>query len=158
MPELRVSAKLGIIRYGKYPLISSNKHKQTLAAITPYKKDYVDEEIKDLIEILNTFEGVKTFESCQDFNNQAFVCMEYDYNILTFASELASSLSKQTQDSDYPDIISPEYKLNISVNWEGNKTKPFLEIQFPNADTEYITSLFRQVRNQFAAYKYDTHK
>jgi len=50
-------------------------HKQVPVKVTAY----VDEGIKDLIELLNTFDGVQTTDSCEGNDSEnAYVFMNYE--------------------------------------------------------------------------------
>jgi len=133
------------------PAMSPSYHKQVPCKVTTY----VDEKIKELVEILNTFDGVSTFESCQGRNGKlAYVYMEYGENefnfeeVAGFAYRLASILARIAKKGIG---ISPEpiYDVNLSIEWWGDKKRPFVSIKFPPAHIKEITNIFADVQRVF---------
>ena len=133
-------------------ILPDQRHKQVPAKVTAL----VDEGIKDLVEVLNTFDGVQTYESCQgNSRHKAFVCMEYGKSddtafseIADFTNKLASALSKLAGKSTG---ISPDpiYDLTLSIEWWGNKKSPFVYIEIPPDSLSKIASIFVAVRREF---------
>jgi len=119
-------------------------HKQVKAQISDTEFVYVDEPLKSLIEILNRIEGIHTFESCQGYKSFAEIWAEGG-KIFKFARYLANYLANQIK-QDNLDITSPEYQLDFSIQWDANKTKPYLLIQFPNILIEETTNIFSHVQ------------
>lgn len=123
-------------------------HKQVLAKISPTITDYVDVKLKDLIELLNTFDGIETWESCQDIGGGwAEICMDYSHDIFAFASKLASVFAKKVEVSHI--IVSPELLTKLSIVWDEDKRKPYLLLTFPTRHTKHITNIISQARYLF---------
>ncbi len=62
---------------GLFPSGKTQPHKQIPVNVTAY----VDEGIKDLVELLNTFDSVWSSESCQGYSND-MVCIVLHYGAL----------------------------------------------------------------------------
>jgi len=118
----------------------------------------VDEGIKELVELLNNFEGVSTFESCQGRRGKlAFVYMNYgDYDIAYddgkkfeemahFANRMATAFAKHTKDA----IDVGGIWANISIEWQGDKRFPFISIEMPPCDIAEITCLLSLVLAEY---------
>jgi hypothetical protein len=97
-------------------------HKQVPAKVSAY----VDEGIKNLAELLNTFSRISTFESCEGRKGKlAHVYMNYgefdkQYDdgkefegMAHFVNKLAISFAKHTKEQ----IFSGGYLVNISIEW-----------------------------------------
>jgi hypothetical protein len=110
-------------------------HKQVPAKVTAY----VDEGIKNLVELLNTFDNISTFESCEGRSSKpAHIYMEYGEcskayddgetlnHMIHFVNRLVRAFAKYTSD-----IGSGGYLCNISIEWWGDKRFPFISIEMP---------------------------
>lgn len=128
------------------------RHKQVPAKVIVY----VDEGIKELVEILNSFDGVSTFESCQGRDGKlAFVYMDYGehskpyddgeaFDQMThFVSKLIKAFAKYTSDID-----SGGYLSNISIEWWGDKRFPFISIEMPHDYIDEVTNILSHVHNE----------
>lgn len=115
-------------------------HKQVLSI----KGFFVDTRIKQLIDVLNIFPKVKTFESCQGDNGEyAFVFLDYKgttKELLNFAQYIAEYFCKLSQKSNK--LINPAYELDIEVKWYGNKQTPFIALIMPPETIDYIANIF----------------
>lgn len=127
------------------------RHKQVPCKVATY----VDEGIKELVEVLNTFDKVSTFESCQGQSSKlAYVYMEYGEDesnfeeVATFVYRLASILARIARKGIG---ISPEpiYDMKLSIEWWGDKKRPFISIEFPSTCVKEITNIFAYVRRVF---------
>lgn len=130
---------------------NDRKHKQVPAKV----KAYVDEGIKELVEILNTFDGLWTTESCQGRRGElAFVNMEYGEEgtnfkeMANFTYRLAKKLSQIVEQGMG---ISPEpiYDLELSIKWRGDKRHPFISIEMPPSCIKQVANVFTHVRDEF---------
>ena len=130
-------------------------HNQVIAKVN----SYVDEEMKELVELLNTFDNIQTIESCQGGNKEsAFIHLLYGednkdnfYELVEFAKTLADSISEVVAKSE--DIVSPIYLLCISIEWWGDKQHPFICLSMPSNHIAEITDVFHAVRKDS---NYDT--
>lgn len=137
-------------------------HKQVPAKVTAF----VDEGIKDLVELLNTFENISTWESCEGRKGKrlAFVSMDYgDWNgdyrkayndgrefdeMTHFVIKLVQLVAKYTRGS-----ISGGYEMDISIKWQGDKRFPVIFIEMPPSCIKKITDIISLVRAEFETYK-----
>ncbi len=116
-------------------------HKQVPAKVTVY----VDERIKDLVELINTFDGIYTYESCQGFDDYAQIWIDGD--ILEFAEKISSILANDIEIKRLG-IASAEYDVDISIHWEADKKRPYLLLQFPNKDIGSVVNILSHVRTR----------
>jgi len=133
----------------------SSQHRQVPCKVTAY----VDKGIKNLVELLNTFDGISTFESCEGGEGKlAFVYMSYGdedksyedgrrfVQLSHFVNKLATFMGKHTESQ-----ITGGYRINVSIEWQGNKRFPFISIEMPNyciPEATHLLSLFHgQYRN-----------
>jgi hypothetical protein len=125
-------------------------HKQVLTKVNAY----VDEDIKPLIEILNTLDKVWTFESCQRNRlNRGWVMLYYgdestrQEEIIKFAKRLVAAVKKQIVKSNklYPDKLFPILgDTLISIEWSEGKS-PYLYINFASDEIKQVTSIFSDI-------------
>ncbi len=129
-------------------------HKQVSAKVTAF----VDEGIKDLVELLNTFENVSTWESCEGRkgNRLASVYMDYgdcrkpydddgEFDEMThFVIKLVKLFAKYTRGS-----IDGGYQADISIEWQGDKRFPFISIEMPPSCIKKVTDILSLVRAEF---------
>ncbi|MFC1846162.1 transposase [Chloroflexota bacterium] len=96
----------------------SKRHKQVTVKVTAY----VDEGIKELVEVLNAIPGVCTIESCEGYDSRpACVSLDYgtDYNnndkfdihaLVEFADKLWNTIrNSELQDDNYSEIWGKMY-------------------------------------------------
>lgn len=131
------------------PFVQS--HKQVPCKV----RTYVDEGIVKLVELLNTFEMLSTFSSCQgDDSYYAHVYLEYgntdelyteEYTnqMLNYVANLVRCFYKYTT----REIGSLGYNTTIAIQWEGNKEYPFISIDFPSEYIREITKVFSSLKN-----------
>lgn len=144
---------------------TSKPHKQVLAKVNAY----VDEGIKDLVEILNSFQGVSTYESCQrSVDNFAYVCFTYgecvcirrkcslnDLRKLTrFVDRLAKSYSKLAFDKNRASATTANLSgvgvsLDIFIDWEGKMDSPNIKLHIPYKLLKQVTDIFCLLKSEF---------
>ena len=120
-------------------------HKQVPAKVTAY----VDEDIKELIEVLNTFDGLWTDESCQGYQGEKVEIIAYygsmkDYDFITTAryTEHLISLIKES-------IEEIDNSLSISLEWAGDMRFPCIVIRCAKSAIECVTKVFYYGRKKF---------
>ena len=130
-------------------------HKQVPARVIAY----VDEGIKELVEILNTFDKLSTFESCQGRNEKgrgAFVYADYGKGSPYTDSELAEMalfVNQLAKAFDRYNSGQDKYMTNISIEWWGDMKVPFISIEMPSSYVGAVTRSFSLLRNQFESDK-----
>jgi hypothetical protein len=131
---------------------SDKRHKQVLARISPTETTYIDIKLKDLIELLNTFDGIETWESCQDIGDGwAEICMDYhNDDIFTFASKLATVFAEKVESSHI--IVSPELLTKLNIVWDEDKKEPWLLLTIPTRHIRRITNVISQARHLFVSH------
>jgi hypothetical protein len=125
---------------------SLQPHKQVPCKVTAY----VDEGMKELIELLNMFDELSTFESCQGRRGKlAFVYMDYgNCNIsyddsvkleqmVHFINRMAIAFARYTKDA----IDGGGNWTNISLEWRGDKRFAFVSIEMPPCYIKEVTRL-----------------
>jgi hypothetical protein len=137
--------------------MSSNPHKEVPCKVTAY----VDEGIKDMVEMINSFGELSSFESCQgrpEKGELAFVYMDYgncntscDDNVkfmemARFVHEMAISFGRHT---DANDIDGAENCTNISIEWRGYRMFPFISVKMPTRLIGEVTHLFSLFRDEY---------
>ncbi len=130
---------------------SKKQHKQVPAKVTVF----VDEGIKDLVELMNTFDGVSTIDSCQGgYGELAYVILRYgDHKTVTFAQvarfahRLAGVLSRAAEKGSgmSPD---PAYDVELSLKWSGLKKYPHICIDMPSDSIAEVTRIFYDGRHE----------
>jgi hypothetical protein len=145
-------------------MISSQRHKQVLAKVNAY----VDEGIKKLVEVLNTFDGVCTTESCQGSKGQmAFVYFQYGRNsylgreinreefiaMAEFVHKLAVSYSRlallrNTETRTEGNLAGIGMTLDISMDWGGNMDTPYVKLSVPCNQVETVTGIFLRLQHE----------
>ena len=124
-------------------------HKQVPAKVTAL----VDEGIKDLVEVLNTFDGVRTFESCQGHpGDLAIIYADYGeecrkpfegskhFDILThFVNKLVKSVRKYGRMND----------VDMSVIWMGTSGFPVICVTLPRNAIDEVTKIISLVHAKF---------
>lgn len=122
---------------------------------------YVDEGIKDLVELLNSFGELSSFESCQgrpEKGELAFVYMDYGNCIVPyddrvkfmemarFVHEMAISFGHHTNEND---IDGAGNYTSISIEWRGYKMFPIISVRMPSRLIGEVTRLFSLFRDQY---------
>lgn len=135
---------------GEYILFSYfyRPHKQATARISASETILIDKELVTLVELLNTFKGVRTFESCQGNKVEyASVFAETTDDIIdkcsylfAFTCKLAQILADSHRESKT--LISPAYEIGLSINWSGDKKIPYLLCRFPSESIKSVTNVF----------------
>jgi hypothetical protein len=128
-------------------------HKQVPCKVTAY----VDEGMKGLVELLNTFDNISTFESCEGRKGKlAFVYMSYGdesksyddgerfIQMSYFVNKLATFVGKYTDGQ-----IAGGYQINISIEWQGDKRFPFISIEMPYYCISEATRLLSLFHGQY---------
>jgi hypothetical protein len=98
---------------------------------------FVDENIKILVEVLNSIEGVLTLESCQgDGENEAGVDLYYGQlgqatiaSLAAFANRVAEALWK-----------GHSYRSRVALEWTGDKQTPRILLTMPPEDIGLVTT------------------
>ena len=119
-------------------------------------KAYIDEDIKPLVEILNTIDNIATIQSCQGGNGRlAEVDLDYGngskpydngkwfHDMTCFTNKLVSLFAKYTGES-----IIGGYHSNISIEWWGDKRYPHIHIVMPHNSIDAVTKIFSHVRRE----------
>lgn len=124
----------------------SSHHKQVPCKVTAY----VDEGIRQLVEILNAFDKVWTCDNCEGGKNeQASVFFGYgkestsNQEVCKFICRLLTSFSKHIDSLD-----CAGYRTNISIEWWGDKQKPLILIKMPSNCIDEVANIFAYVRKE----------
>lgn len=123
-------------------------HKQATARISSAGTVLVDKELVTLIELLNTLKGIQTTGCCQgnkiEYASIFIKCVDDVFNkgsyLFAFACKLAQILADNHDKTN--SLISPAYEIDLSINWYGEKKKPFLLLRFPSESIESVTNVF----------------
>jgi len=126
-------------------------HKQVSAKVTAF----VDEGIKELVELMNTFNDVWTFESCEGGNGElAYVYLYYgdvrgmDFSeVVNITHKLASVVSEVLESQK--EVIPLGYDIRIALQWWGDKKRPFISIEMPHRSIKDAVNIFSVVKQQF---------
>jgi hypothetical protein len=120
-------------------------HKEVLVKVNAY----VDEGLAPLVEVLNTFDKVHTWESCQGKpeGEWAYVLVGYGTpedtpfeEMATFANRLAFSLAKH--------FIAGSVVV-ITIEWSGYPLRPFIKLEVSSEDIEVVTLALSSARQEF---------
>ena len=158
-----MTVKSGRIKQKGYAEVAHNsvthddmRHKQVIVKVNRY----VDEEMKPLIEILNTLDKVWTCESCQrDGHNRGWVSLNYgdedtrEEEVIRFTKKLVHSVKKQVERSVklFPNRLFPLLGDSyISIQWSGGYS-PWLYITFPADEIKEATTIFSDVVHSLQA-------
>ena len=132
------------------------RHKQVPAKVTAY----VDEGIKELVEVFNGFDEVQTTDSCEGSNDGlAFVMMFYGkggepntHKMIDFAQYLVDSIREAVFRSKSVALPCLTSDIAVSIEWLG-KTYPVLTIEMPKKAVPPITKLFAALQHGFSCSK-----
>jgi hypothetical protein len=128
-------------------IIDSQPHKQVPAKVTVY----IDEGIKDLVELLNTFEGIQTFNSCQGYEGEMpYICFDYKdtcdpLKTFKFVEKLASAIG----DIAIHKLGLRGHSIWLSLEWSGTMKVPCIVLRFSQKDTQDVVTILQKVRHQF---------
>jgi len=102
-------------------------HRQVPAKVTAY----VDEGIKELIEVLNSIDGVHTSSSCEgDDDEYAEIYMDYKQ-----PSEGSYKDSAEFADRMKRILLKDDlWEVRISLVWLGSRTEPAIIIEMPSEE------------------------
>jgi hypothetical protein len=125
-------------------------HKQVPIKVTAY----VDERIKELVEVLNTFQGVWTSESCQGCKGElAEVTFYYkarkEFNAIetfTFVNKLAETIKRVAID----EMDMFYHSIWLSLEWSGDFRIPCIRIQCCKSDVQDTVKILANVREILA--------
>lgn len=154
-------------------------HKQVMAKVNAC----VDENMKELVEILNSFDGVRTTESCQkDADGLAYVYFTYgsdsrrygdyrDYSCVDtsrsparfvemakFAHRLASRYSKAAIEENEASRRSSNdlgvgMSLYMAIDWVGCRRTPYLRLSVPHKLLKQVTRVFARLKTENGEHK-----
>ncbi len=129
----------------------TKSHKQVPAKVTAY----VDESIKDLVEILNSFDKVETIESCEgDDNHEAFILLGHgdpNNNDSQETIDFATTIVRRIRLARSNKLIL----INLAIQWYDCDTRPIILIKFLNRYITDVTNIFLDVKNGFQNGKTD---
>jgi hypothetical protein len=131
-------------------------HKQVPAKVTAY----VDEGIKELVEVLNGFPEVQTIDSCEGDNDWlALVSMFYGidgeanlHKMIDFAQYLVDSIRGAVFKSKSMVLPCLTSEIAVSIEWLG-KSYPVITIEMPHDAIAPITRLFAVLQHRFSCSK-----
>lgn len=157
---MEVKLGLGCYRFLDFPKKSStarravvlwqsrfqnNQHRQVEAKISDSEYASVDERLKELIEALNTFPDIQTYESCQGYKEYANVYIQGS-GIFKFAYKIAQYLDNVVKTNNLS-IDSAETQISLSIQYDGiPMIPPYLLLQFPNSLIPQVTHILCHVR------------
>jgi hypothetical protein len=121
-------------------------HRKIPAKVTAY----VDEGIKDLVELLNTFEGVNTSASCEGEEGKRLAYVYLDYKdpatirtndnqfgeMAHFANNLAKILARYSHQNRHEE----SFLANILIKWTGERKIPFIAFEMPHRAIKSVYS------------------
>jgi hypothetical protein len=131
-------------------------HKQVPARVTAY----VDEGIKELVEVLNGFPKVQTIDSCEGSDKSlAYVYMFYGigeesdlHEMIDFAQYLVNSIRDAVFKSKSMILPCLTSEIDTSIEWQG-KAYPILTIEMPRSAIAPIARLFVSLQHGFSCNK-----
>jgi len=125
-------------------------HKQVPAKVTAY----VDEDIKELIEVINSLEGIWTSESCQGYKGELVEVLAHyhslkDYDFLETA-QFVEKLTKAVKQVILDEIDYGCHNMWISLGWGGDMRFPYIKFECGQADRRKMTKILNLVRQRIA--------
>lgn len=116
-------------------------HIQVPAKVTAF----VDQNIAELVNILNEYDGVASFSSCEGgLAEPAHVYFRYGKAEITECLEIADFANKLV------DILSDIYDASISMRWEGDKKTPYLALTLPKDRINAVSKAMACHKNRFS--------
>jgi hypothetical protein len=130
--------------------MTAQPHVQIPARVTAF----VDAGIKELVEILNTFDDLWSFESCEGGTREsAYVylcCGSYrdaDFDKLAnTVHNIAEALSKVLEQQN--SIVPVGYDIHVGIQWWGDKKCPFMSVELPHKSIRGAISIFSVVKQR----------
>jgi hypothetical protein len=127
----------------------SKPHKQVPAKVTAY----VDEGIKELVELLNTFDLLWSSQSCQGGTNEmASIILNYgalrDYDPVK-TMNFMEKLIKLVRKVAFQEMGLISHGIWLSLEWSGDMRIPSIVIKCTQADIKGVTQVFYLVRKKF---------
>lgn len=125
---------------------SLKPHKQVSCKVTAY----VDEGIKELVELLNTFDKVSTIESCQGNQKNkedAFVYIQYGQissNGYKASATFAKKLKKTLIEDEF-DFLTP----TVSLEWLGTRISPIVILEIHPGEIKNVVNLLSSKKSAF---------
>jgi len=130
------------------------EHRQVSANV----RAFVAEDIKELVELLNTFDNVCTYRNCPGEAGEIYLyygtedcALENTWKnylaLSVFAKRLADAMTPVLGESR--GLKSPLYYLNMSIKWCDYKDCPLFSIELPTDYLAEITDLFYKVKKEF---------
>ena len=122
---------------------------------------FVDEGIKELVELLNAFDNICTYMSCEGGDGEyasIFLLYGTDEDVLynTWKEYLSlAAFAKRLADAITPVLVesgglkSPLYYLDMSIKWWDYKDCPRFIMEMPPCRLAEITQLFYKVKKEF---------
>jgi hypothetical protein len=126
---------------------SLQPHKQVPCKVTRY----VDEGIKELVELLNTFDNVSTIESCQgdqESGEDAFVDIQYG-RMSGNGYKASAAFAKKLKKALIEDKFDPSIPT-VSLEWLGSHTVPDVVIKIPPKEIKTVVRLLSEKRSVFS--------
>jgi hypothetical protein len=141
-------------------------HKQVLAKVNVY----VDEDIKELVEVLNTFDGVCTVDSCQGSKGEfSYITFAYGKDshwrqrlrerefmkVARFVNKLAKHYSRlaiveNAKTRTVSDPAGIGMSLDIMMDWSGKMDVPYIKLLIPYNQIKQVTYIFCLLASEFA--------
>lgn len=116
-----------------------------------------DKGLKELEDLLNTFDGLHTIESSEGGEGEvAYVLLEADEDnqnrqpdkdLLALTQRLAKAMAMVIKTAD--NWLSPLYYADLSVEWTGEKDHSFICLSFSPYQIREITRVFHDVQTVF---------
>jgi hypothetical protein len=123
-------------------------HRQVPAKVTAY----VDEDIKELVEVLNTFDGLWSSESCQGYEGE-MVCIDLHYDAMknyrfVKTAEFVKRLAEVINQVAIDEMGLICHSIYLSLEWSGDMRFPSIVIRCSQADIKEVTKVFCSVRRR----------
>jgi len=114
---------------------------------------YVDEGIKELVEILNNFDSVWTSESCQGYSGE-MTSIVLHYGVLRDYDPIKTVLFVEKLAKAIREVAIQEmglicHSIWLSLEWVGDMRIPSIVIKCAQADIKEVTKVFCYVRKKF---------
>lgn len=127
-------------------MVGNCPHRQVPAKVTAY----VDEDMKELVELLNTLEDIQTTDSCQGYEGEmSHICFDYGdiydaQKTFIFVEKLANGIRRVAID----ELGLLGHSIWLSIEWSGSMRIPTILLKFSYRDIKDVTIILQKVRNQ----------